>query len=609
MVVLGFAVYAYVIIRANSRPPMNENDPKDVKTLVSYLSREQYGEFPTFKRRYSAEPQHQTVWKDYKSDLEYFWVWQMNHMYNRYLFWNFIGRESWEQDAGVKFGQLFGIPFIIGMLGLFYHFRRDWKLASIFLVAFIFMGYMICFYQNQQQMQPRDREYFYCGSFFIFAIWIALGLRGLFEDILEYISSPKTGRTVGYAMLVLGFVFIPLNMFRTNYSQEDRSKNWTPWDYAYNMLQSCAPNAILFTCGDNDTFPLWYLQDAEGFRRDVRIANLSLINTDWYIKELKNDTPYGTPKVPISLSDDQIERLAALQVTQWDAKNIDIPVPKDIFKLYGVTDTSVINKGKISFLMKPTIQGQGRTGGIRVQDVMVKDIILSTKWTRPIYFAASCSDDNKIGLNEYLRLEGLAERLVPGGTEMTDNIDTALCSANMLVPDVIPSKEYQPGFIIRTFNDPSSHLDENQEHVSYGYRTSYMQLANYYLAVLNNNAMALRVLNTMEQRLPRSHVNMDYRLKFQLATIYYKAGDINTFRTLSDEIEKEALVIIAENPRNISGYYNPYLLLKALYEYGGDYDKELDILNRMMMVAGKSPEFQAEMDRINKLKDSVNKKK
>ena len=336
---------------------------------------------------------------------------------------------------------------------------------------------------------------------------------------------------------------------------------------------------------------------------------MSLINTDWYIKELKNDTPYGTPKVPISLSDDQIDRIAALQVTQWDAKNIDIPVPKDVFKQYGVTDTSLINRGKISFMMKPTIQGQGRTGGIRVQDVLVKDIILTTKWTRPIYFAASCGDDNKIGLNEYLRLEGLAERLVPQGTEMTDNIDTAFCNANMLVPNVVPNKEYQPGFIIRSFDDPSIHLDENQEHVSYGYRTSYMQLANYYLAVLNNNAMALKVLNTLDQRLPRSHVSMDYRLKFQLATIYYKAGDMNTFRVLSDEIEKEALAMIAENPRNIGGYYNPYLLLKALYEYGGDYDKELDILNRMMMVAGKSPEFQAEIDRINKLKDSVSKHK
>lgn len=609
MVVLGFSVYCYVIIRANQHPPMNENDPKDVKTLVSYLSREQYGDFPTFKRRYSAEPQHQPVWKDYKSDLEYFWVWQMNHMYNRYLFWNFIGRESWEQDAGVKFSQLYGIPFLIGMLGLFYHFRRDWKLASVFLVAFVFMGYMICFYQNQQQMQPRDREYFYSGSWFVFAMWIAIGLRGLFEDIKDYIANPQTAKIAGYAMLFLGFVFIPANMLRTNYPQEDRSKNWTPWDYAYNMLQSCAPNAILFTCGDNDTFPLWYLQDAEGFRRDVRIANLSLINTDWYILELKNDTPYGTPKVPMTLSDDQIERLAAAQVTQWDTKNIDIPVPKEIFKQFGVTDTSLMNKGKISFVMKPTIQGQGRSGGIRVQDVMVKDIILASKWQRPIYFAASCGDDNKIGLNQYLRLEGLAERLVPYGSDMMDNIDTALCNANMLVPDVVPSKEYQPGFIVRSFNDPSIHIDENQEHVSYGYRTSYMQLANYYLAVLNNNPMALKVLNMMEQRLPRNHVNMDYRLKFQLATIYYKAGDISTFRVLSEEIEKDALAMIAENPRNISGYYNPYLLLKALYEYGGDYDKELDILNRMMMYAGKSPEFQQEIDRINKLKDSVNKKK
>lgn len=605
--ILGFSVYAYIIIRANQRPPMNENDPKDVATLVSYLSREQYGEFPTFKRRFSSEPQHQPIWQNYSSDLEYFWKWQMNHMYNRYLFWNFIGRESWEQDAGSKFSQLYGIPFIIGLLGLFYHFRRDWKMASIFLVAFIFMGYMICFYQNQQQMQPRDREYFYCGSFFVFAIWIAIGVRGIIEDIKLYISKPGTAKTLGYAVLIIGFLIMPMNMLKTNYAQEDRSKNWIPWDYAYNLLQSCAPNAIIFTCGDNDTFPLWYLQDAEGIRRDVRICNLSLINTDWYIKALRNDMPYGALKVPMNLTNDQIDKLAQ-GPQQWESKNIDVPVPKNVFDEYGVKDTEAINKGKITFIMKPTLN-YGKVSGIRVQDLMVKEIVLANKWQRPVYFAASCGEDNKIGLDEYLRLEGLAQRLVPYKMEQAENLDTALCNAYMLGPDVVPSRNYQPGFILRSYNDPSIFIDENQERTTYGYRNSYLALANYYATAANNPEMAIRVLKALELRIPRSHISMDYRLLFNMANIHYKAGDMNTFREMAKEIEKEALDKINENPKNISGYYNPYLILKVIYEYGQEFDKEIDILNRMMSIAGKQQELQDEIVRITKLKDSLSVKK
>ena len=601
LAIIGFTTYSMIIIRANKHTPMNENDPQDFKTLVSYLNREQYGDFPTFKRRFSAEPQHQPVWTNYKSDLEYFWRWQMNHMYVRYLLWEYVGRESWDQDAGVKFNQLYGIPFLIGLIGLFYHFRRDWRLASIFFSTFIFMGFMICFYQNQQQVQPRDREYFYAGSWFVFSIWIAIGLRGIIEDLQSYIKSPSVYRGVTYSLLGIMFLLIPVNMFRTNYNQHDRSKNWVPWDYAYNMLQSCAPNAIMFTCGDNDTFPLWYLQDVEGVRRDIRIANLSLINTDWYIKELKNDTPYGSMKVPISYSDDQITRL---QPVQWEAKNIDIPVPKNVFDQFKVKDTALINSGKISFLMNSTVS-YGNVKAIRVQDLMIRDIIQQNKWQRPIYFAISCGEDSRIGLDEYMKLEGLAYRLVPERMGNVENVNVDITSRNLIGENIPPAKTFQPGFVIRSLNDPGVFLDENMQRTTYGYRNAYMALANYYLSVLGDKQNCINSLNVMEQRIPRSHCEMDYRLLFNLATLYYNSGDIATFKTIANEIEPVALQKLAENPRNVNSYYNPYVILKILYENLGEYNKELDIISRMEIVAGNAPELQAEKMRIQKLKDSL----
>ena len=170
---------------------------------------------------------------------------------------------------------------------------------------------------------------------------------------------------------------------------------------------------------------------------------------------------------------------------------------------------------------------------------MVKDIILTNKWQRPIYFAASCGDDSKIGLDDYLRLEGLAQRLIPVKKDLMDNVDSTLCNEYMLGPDVKPSKTYQAGFIIRSYNNPGVFLDENEEHISWGYRNSYLTLANFY-ANTDNKTKALQVMNTLEEKIPRSRFPLDYRILFNMANIYYKAGDLNTYREFASEIEKEA---------------------------------------------------------------------
>ena len=626
-VILGFTSYSMVIIRANKHTPMDENEPDDFSELVSYLNREQYGDFPTWKRRYSAEPTQQVVYTNYSSDLDFLLRYQMDHMFNRYLFWNFIGRKGWVQDDGVKWGQLYGIPFLIGLFGLYFHFKKNWKMATVFLVMFIFQGYLTAFYQNQQQPQPRERDYFYVGAFFVYSIWIALGIKGLIELARDYIKKSSISSVATYAILGLGILFIPFNMARTNWFTHDRSKNWVPWDFAYNLLQSCAPEAILFTNGDNDTFPLWYLQDVEGVRRDVRIANLSLINTPWYIRQLKDEEPYGTPKVPINYTDEMIDNL---QPVRWNPQNVSIPVPPDILQKYTVIDTSIespvpksfvekygimdstiIKTGKLTWRMNNTIS-YGDIKAVRVQDLMVKDIVEANKWQRPIYFAATCSEDSKIGLQDYLITEGLASRLIP--VKRRPNME--FVNENIMQRDLFDenpgfSKTYKPGFKFRGLNNKSIFFDENHDRMVQNYRSSFLRLALFYLYNDKNKQMCIKTLNKMDQVMPASVVYMPMYMDFELSNTYWAAGAKEKYQILAKKLEKEARERIDTNPNDVEGYYNPYRVLAEIYDNLKEYNKAVDLFTKLQSLYPNDQGVRNELMRYKRLlsmQDSVLKK-
>lgn len=179
MIFFGYTTYTSVIIRANENPPMNENDPSNLARLTSYLGREQYGDAPFVKRRYSQEPQHQGIYTNYTSDMDFLIRYQLNHMFFRYMGWNFVGSEGDYQDAGVSAKDTFAIPLLIGLFGFYYHVRRDWKMGLTLLAAFIVLGPLLALYQNQQEPQPRERDYFYVGAYYIFSVWIAIGIVGL----------------------------------------------------------------------------------------------------------------------------------------------------------------------------------------------------------------------------------------------------------------------------------------------------------------------------------------------------------------------------------------------------------------------------------------------
>ena len=619
LIFLGYTSYTTIIIRANQDPPMNENAPKNFTSLISYLNRDQYGDWPAFKRRFSPEPHQQGIYTNYTSDLDFFWRYQMNHMMTRYLMWQYGGRESWTQDSGINFGKVlnsvgnavgkpfnlqfgdnngeshntfWGIPFFIGLIGIFFHFRRDWKMATAYMLLFIFCSYLFAFYQNQQEPQPRERDKFLASIGFVYAVWIAIGIRELIDYARRKLNRKSMEKGVTYAILALGFLFIPARMLQANYNEHDRSKNWMPWDFAYNLLQSCAPNSILFTNGDNDTFPLWYLQDVEGVRRDIRIANLSLINTDWYIMQLKHQEPWGAFKVPIRISDEEITR--PINQAQFKASTYELPVPPEVFKAYGSTDTSLVNAGKLTYTMNPTLN-YGSVTAIRVQDIMVKDIIEANNWKYPVYFALTCSNDCFDGLDNYLKLEGLAYKLVPDRKKANQEfINEPVMRKQLLDPDPGYQKEYNPRFKFRGINDPNVHFDDNQERLLQNYRMAFARLAVYYRQQ-NQNGKSIEILDKLDQLMPNSIRKMDYRVLYDISKMYYSAGAMDKYARFAKEIEKEALEAIKENSSAELNTY-PYQILLDIYDRTNQYNKAIEILRQLQVYYPTDPGLKQQID-------------
>lgn len=598
MIFFGYSTYTSVIIRANQNPPMNENDPSNLARLTAYLGREQYGDAPILQRRYSQEPQHQGIYTNYSSDLDFLIRYQLNHMFFRYVGWNYIGQESDVQDSGVAWKDTLGIPFLVGLFGLWWQFKKDWKMGLVFVVMFIVLGPVLALYQNQQEPQPRERDYFYVGAFYVFSLWIAVGVVGIIDLFRR--AQPKYVLAISAACVVLFTAAIPANMIRMNYHQHDRSGNYVAWDYSYNMLQTCEPDAILFTNGDNDTFPLWYLQDVEGIRRDVRIVNLSLINTPWYIKQMKQKPYYPEAKpVPMSLSDREIENIGPIQ---FQERKLALPVPREVYARFGVTDTAEINKGKIEFTMRPTLQF-GNISAIRVQDILVQDIIFSNRWERPIYFAVTCSPDSKIGLDEYLWFNGLAWRLEPRRVPNREDggINVQILEANLYNEPQGFSKTPQYGYKWRGINDPNVYFDENTTRLMVNYRSAFIRLALHYANAAGNAQKALAVLDRMEYLLPRSKIPMGWELASDIAAFYLRLGKKEKYDEIMAEVEPECWAALQSGMFNMNSYWNPVRVLLDLYENRKDYQKSIDVLRWLEQRYPGDPNIQQRITQLQAL--------
>ncbi len=601
LILIGYTTYVQVVIRSNAHPPMNENDPSNLARLTAYLGREQYGDAPLFlPRRYSQEPHQQEIYTKYTSDMDFMVRYQLNHMFFRYLGWNFIGQAGNAQDSGVNWNDTFGFPFLVGLIGLYAHFRRDWKMALVFLAAFIILGPLLALYQNQQEPQPRERDYFYVGAFAVFALWISIGLVAIIDWLRSLTRSDSLRSTTTFAVIGVFAVAIPGQLLKVNWHDHNRSGNYVAWDYSYNMLQTCEKDAILFTNGDNDTFPLWYLQDVEGVRRDVRIVNLSLVNTPWYIKQMKDSAYYPEAKpVPISLSERQI---ANIQPVVWEPRQLDIPVPPEVFARYGVTDTAVVHSGKISFLMRNTLE-VGSTKAIRTQDILVRDIIYTNQWKRPIFFAVTCAPDSKIGLDEYLWFHGLAWRFEPRRVNREElGIDRKVLEANLYNEPEGFSRTPEYGYKFRRIADPDVYLDENASRLMLNYRSAFIRLAMYYLNVEPNPAKGVAALQRMESLIPREKIPMGWELTSDLASVYERFGQTDRYNQLAGELETQMREMIDAGQTNLNSYYNPYRVLLDIYETRKEYQKALKLMEGLQAQFPNDPGLN---QRVEYLKQQV----
>ncbi|MBC8042479.1 MAG: DUF2723 domain-containing protein, partial [Rhizobacter sp.] len=605
LVIIGYLSYGVIYFRAQANPPMNENSPATMEKLYYYLNREQYGDLPTinfdatkyegrlFPRRWSQEPQHQGIYTRYASDWEYFWSYQINHMFNRYLGWNFIGRASDIQEAGVDWSRLWGIPFIVGLFGMIFHFRKDWKMALVVLTIFLVTGPILNIYLNQQEPQPRERDYSSIAAFFAFAIWIGIGIDALFETIRETVKEEKKLIGASIALCLFGLVLINGRMFAFNVQTQSRAGNYVPFDYAYNLLNSCEKDGILFTNGDNDTFPLWYLQEVEHIRTDIRVVNLSLANTDWYVLQLKNDSPHGSKPVPMSLADEFISS-DRFSYSEWRAQKITMPVPKQKLLTRNEFKTSDNIQDTVSWQFDPVIPGAQGRGYIRAQDLVVYDIMKTNKWERPIYFAITVSDGNKIGLDKHLRMDGLAYKVVP--IESAGSYD--FVDAEIMADKLMNTYKYRNLNLYRgnPYTDKVSngvYYDENTRRLVSNYKNVFLRLAAEYhnnlegisavkgtdgkASQVANKVLVVQTLDKAEAVWPSANGETDYRVLQNFIRLYADAGRRDKAQALIPQLEKQIAEItdpqqqpqlkymLAQAYKSVGNFTQAIALIEPLY--------------------------------------------
>jgi len=569
LISIGYSSYATIYIRSNLNPNIDENNPETLKNFVSYIEREQYGDHSITDRR--------GVWKSsenarkYTSTWDFFWRYQVKKMYVRYFEWQFVGMSDDETNVNPR--QFWALPFLLGLIGIYWHYRRDPRRALAVTALFFMTGLAIILYLNQPDPQPRERDYSYVGSFFAYSIWVGLGFMGIMEFLKDYIfkSTEKLKPAVIYTVFAVLLLAVPIQMLAKNFHSHNRSGNYVAWDYSYNILQSCEPNAVLFTNGDNDTFPLWYLQEVEGIRTDVRIVNLSLLNTDWYIYQLR-DLP---PKVPMRMSDGEIDHVG---VRPWKEQIVSINVPKSVAlqsqKEYAnqFASRTLTLPDKIEFKVKPTIRS--RYGNfLRTQDYMILNIIASNHWKRPIYFAVTVPSSNMVGdLRRFLRMDGLVLKLVP--------------YRNWMISPTNLERNLTQVYKYRGLNDPDVYLFGYIKSMLQNYRSAFIQLAQYY-AQTNQYAKIKSLFKFMDEKIDPRTVPWGSPQRQMIEQAFYVLADSAYADTLlNDDKSVQDLPILGEHLLRLNKPKLASRLLEKAYELNPSQPRILGLLLNAYQMSG-----------------------
>ena len=500
---------------------------------------------------------------------------QFGYMYWRYLMWNFVGRQNDIQGrydnlngnwiSGIPFmdslhlgsqdnlpsdvlnnkgrNVYFFLPFILGLIGLMYHASKDRKSFYVLLSLFLFTGIALKIYLNERPFEPRERDYALVGSFYVFAIWIGFGVYSLYESAKNYLA-PKIA---GPILIAGSLLAAPVLMAFQNWDDHDRSDRYTAVAMAKSYLSSCDKNAILFTIGDNDTFPLWYAQEIEKFRTDVKIVNTSLFMTDWYIDQMKMKS-YESDPLPISFKHneyvgDKLDYVAHIPKieTRWDVKDFIafIKNPKSTVEMQnGQTihfyptnkiripiDKNTIIKNKVvspqyndSIVSAIDIDIKG--SAIYKNRLMMLDLIANNNWKRPIYFSGgSFDDDDYIWMKDYMQLEGMVYKLVPVKTVMKK--DGSQMDMGQIDSEIMYNKvmkwDWGNSESNRIYHDPETRRN------SITYRMNLSRLMNQ-LIKEGKKEKAKNVIDLAMTKMPLDKFDY-YSLVDPFAEGYYKVGE------------------------------------------------------------------------------------
>jgi len=647
VILIGYSSFAMIVIRSSANPPMDQNSPDNVFSLLGYLNREQYGDRPLvygqyyntpldkyvddkpyyiqkggkyviadmrqkpvfdsnlstiFPRMYSRESEHIEAYKQWAGikgrkvsvtdedgqaktieiptfgeNLTFFFRYQIGHMYLRYFMWNFSGRQSDIQSngeitngnwiTGINFldaarlgdqgnlpqefknnkarNKYYLLPFLLGIVGIVFMYNRGiegkkdlWTVTLLFLMT----GFAILVYLNQSPLQPRERDYAYAGSFYAFTIWIGIGVLGLYEALKKYIPDTTSAGVAGGLSLLL----VPVLMGAQNWDDHDRSNRYTCRDFGANYLNTCAPNAIIFTNGDNDTFPLWYNQEVEGVRKDIRVCNLSYFQTDWYVDQMKSKA-YESDPLPISFNHDQyvqgkrdvvylmedprlkgsVELKKALDFVKDDDKRTKLEqadyaayIPSK--KLFMVVDKAAVIKNKVvepqdyDKIVDTLKIDLSSKHYITKDELMVLDMIANNNWERPMYFAITVGRDKYMNLQDYFQLEGLAYKLVPVKTESDGGINMGKVDSKLMYANVMDKFKWG------NMNNPKVYIDENNSRMMMNIRNTFNRLAETLVAE-GQNDKATQVLDRCVELIPHKVVPYNY-FSMMMAETYFKAG-------------------------------------------------------------------------------------
>ena len=644
VIIIGYSSYGQIVVRSMANTPMDENNPENVFSFISYLSREQYGDRPlgrgqyfnapldrkepykdgtpvwwpdpekgkyivtddkkqsipnyddkfksVFPRMYSDKKNHvraYKLWSGFKGgsnkkpsflqNLTFFYQYQIHWMYTRYFLWNFAGRQNDLQGHGnildgnwytgisliddyhlgpqdnlpksmtnnKAHNKLYGLPLILGLLGLFFHMVMDKKGFSVVMILFLLTGLGIIVFLNQYPYQPRERDYAYAASFYAFAIWIGLGVMGLFELLKKSLPGAR-GSLASVAIAAV----VPVIMVSEEWDDHDRSGLYTARDFAANYLNSCEKNAILFTNGDNDTFPLWYAQEVEGIRTDVRVMNLSLSNTDWYIDQMSRKA-YDSDPVPFSMTSDQyrqgtrdyvpfyerdlkgytdlkevldfvksespqakIKTQSGKWLNYMPTRKFSLSVPKEKVLANGTV------KKELADRIVPSLQWEKKGNYVLKNSLMQLDLLQNNDWDRPVYFAITVGGDAYLQLENYFQLEGLAYRLVPIRTKgqggQTGRVDTDIMYNNVM-------NKFKWGGM-----DGDVYMGETNMRMTYNLRNNFARLADALLREGKTDS-AIMVLDKCIAVMPDHSIPYNFFMT-PIAEAYYRADEVDKANAL-----------------------------------------------------------------------------